>query len=71
MRCAPGKPIAVVVLGDGGRVASGKLIEDFAVARRDPSRKLKLGRTPINFQSVFGGQPGFQDIELEWADDTN
>jgi hypothetical protein len=41
-----------------------KPIKDVSVARRDPSSKLKLGRTPINFQSIFGGKPGFEDIEL-------
>jgi hypothetical protein len=63
--------IAIGVLGNGCRVARHKPIKHLSLARRDPSSKLKLGRTPINFQSVFGGKPGFEDVELEWANDAD
>ena len=63
--------IAIGVLGNGCRVARHKLIKGLSPTRRDPPSKLKLGRTPFNFQSIFGGKSGFEDIELEWADDAD
>ena len=63
--------IAIGVLGNRCRVARHKPIKDLSPARRDPSSKLKLGRTPFNFQSIFGGKPGFEDVELEWANDAD
>jgi len=63
--------IVIEVLGNGCPVALHKLIKYLTVARRDPPRELKFGRTPINFQPIFGGKSSLQDIELEWANDAN
>ncbi len=59
--------IAIEILGNGRAAARHELVKHSAVVSRDPSRELKPGCAPIDFQPIFGQEPCAEHVELQWA----
>src|SRR5580698_1024087 len=60
--------IVAEILGDRRTAADNKLIDRLVVVGRNPARELKLGRAPIDCQTVFRSQTSLKDVELKRPD---